>query len=193
MSDSTVEQDASTTDGSEQAGSAGETEQQASGTTSTAGDDSKLPASQAELNRIIAERIKRVEAKYAGHADAVKKAAEFDKITEAQKSELQKVQERAEAAEKRAADLEAAEQKRVADAEAAKQIADWKADVSKKTGVPVEVLRGSDLAEIQAHAESLKALLPEPRKPGYVSGEGRTVAAGKGDPRQIFAEILKSS
>lgn len=193
MSEGTVEQNGSTTDGSEQAGSAGESEQQSSGTTSTAGDEGNLPKSQAELNRIIAERIKRVEAKYAGHEDAIKKAAQFDKITEAQKTELQKIQERAEAAEKRAADLEAAEQKRIADAEAAKQIADWKTDVSKKTGVPVEVLRGNDLDEIRAHAESLKELLPEPRKPGYVPGEGRAVPAGTGDPRQIFAEILKNA
>jgi hypothetical protein len=114
-------------------------------------------------------------------------------LEEKDKTDLQRAQARAEAAEKKAAELEAAEKKRAADAEAARQIADWKAKVSKETDVPADVLRGSTLEDIQAHAESLKALLPEPRKPGYVPGEGRTVAAGKGDPRQIFAEILKSS
>lgn len=166
---------------------------ESSGTTATAGDGFKAITSQEELNAAIADRIARERAKFKDYGDLKAKASKLDELEEAQKTELQKIQERAEAAEKRAADLEAAEQKRQADAEAAKQIADWKADVSKKTGVPADVLRGSDLAEIQAHADSLKALLPEPRKPGYVSGEGRTVAAGGSNPAADFAAALKQA
>jgi hypothetical protein len=145
------------------------------------------------LNAAISERIARERGKFKDYGDLKAKAAKLDEIEQASKTELQKIQDRADAAEKRAADLEAAEQKRIADAEAAKQIADWKTAVSKKTNVPADVLRGSTLDEIQAHAESLKALIPEPRRPGYVPGEGRTVNAGTGDPAQQFAELIRNA
>lgn len=172
------------------AGAGGET---STATKATGADEFKPPTSQAELNRLIADRVKRAEAKYADYSDAIKKAKQFDAITEAQKTELQKLQERAEAAEKRAQEFETAEQQRQAEAEAARQVEDWKAKVSKSTGIPVGVLRGSTEADIQAHAESLKELLPDPRKGGYVPGEGRVVPAGTGDPRQQFADIIRNS
>ena len=111
------------------------------------------------------------------NADAATKLAA---IEESQKSEQQKLIERAEAAEKER------DQER-----ALRQVDDWKAKVSKDTGIPVDVLRGNDLEEIEAHGASLKALLPEPRTPGYVPNEGRTVATGGGDPANQFASILK--
>jgi hypothetical protein len=167
-----------------------------SGETSTASADFKPITSQEDLNRLIADRIKRAEAKFADYKDAKTKAQQYDAMVESQKTELQKIQERAEAAEKRAADLEAAEAQRIADAEAAKQIESWKADVAKKTGVPVDVLRGTTQEDIAAHAESLKALLPDPnaRKVGgaYVPAEGRGVTT-TADPRQQFADILKQA
>lgn len=116
-------------------------------------------------------------------------------LEEKDKSELQRAQTRAEAAEKKAADLEAANQKREAEAEQAKQIAGWKEAVSKATGVPVAVLRGSTQEDIKAHAESLKEAFPDPdpRRGAYVPGEGRHVATGTGDPRQQFADIIKNA
>lgn len=110
------------------------------------------------------------------------KAKKFDEVTEAQKTESQKILERAEAAEHRADALEAAQQR-----------ADWIAQVSKKTGVPGDVLRGETLDDIEAHAASVKALLPEPRKAGQVLAEGRTVSAGTGDPAQQFADIIRGA
>lgn len=50
----------------------------------------KPPASQADLDRIITERVARERAKYADHADLKKKAAEFDKLSAAQQTELEK-------------------------------------------------------------------------------------------------------
>lgn len=110
------------------------------------------------------------------------KAAEFDRLTEAAKSDLQRATERAEAAERRAAELESE-----------RDVTDWKARAAEKFGVPASVLRGSTADEINAHAESLKALLPEPRKPGQVPGEGRTVMPGKGDAAQDFAAALRQA
>jgi hypothetical protein len=108
------------------------------------------------------------------------KAAErLSEIEESQKTELQKAIERAEAAEGAMGALQAAE-----------QIRDWKAVAAERYGVPAEVLRGSDPDEIREHAISLQALLPEPRKAGFVPAEGRTVTSGSGDPAQQFASII---
>jgi len=51
--------------------------------------------SQAELDKIIAERLKREREKYADYGDLQKAAAKLAEIEEANKSELEKLQERA--------------------------------------------------------------------------------------------------
>lgn len=86
--------------GTGESGSAGETGE--------AGTGEATPRSftQAELDKIVSDRLKRQAAQYSGHEDLKKKAAEYDKLQEAQKTALQKEQERAEAAEKKAADAE---------------------------------------------------------------------------------------
>jgi hypothetical protein len=113
------------------------------------------------------------------------KAAEFDKVTDAQKTEQQRLLERAEAAEK-----ERDEER------ALREIDGWKTQVAKDpkyAGVTAEVLRGATLEEIEDHAAALKALLPEPRKAGQVPTEGRTVATGTGDPATQFAELIRNA
>lgn len=77
-------------------------------------------------------------------AKANKAAAdELEKLKESQMSEADK-------AAKRTQELEA----QVAAYKAKEQQAEWKAQVSAKTGIPAEALRGSTLEEIQAHATS---------------------------------------
>lgn len=113
------------------------------------------------------------------------KAAEFDKFTEAQKTEQQRLLDRAEAAERRATELESA-----------REIDGWKKQVANDpqyAGLTADVLRGSTLEEIEDHAASLKALLPEPRKGGQVPTEGRTVTTGSGDPASQFAELIRNA
>lgn len=57
------------------------------------------PASQQELNRIIAERVKRAEAKFADYENLKAIAAEHAKVQEATKSESEKLAERLAAAD----------------------------------------------------------------------------------------------
>jgi hypothetical protein len=59
-----------------------------------AADEFKPITSQEDLNRIIAERVKRVEAKYADHKDLKTKAAELDQIKAANQTEAEKTAER---------------------------------------------------------------------------------------------------
>ena len=109
------------------------------------------PATQADLDRIIAARVSREREKFADYDDLKVKAAEHDKAVDAQKSEAQKAIERAEAAEAKVAKLETRE-----------QIATWKAEVARATGVPALALAGSTKEEIEAHAATLKPLIKTP-------------------------------
>lgn len=131
------------------------------------------PASQADLDRIIADRLSRERAKFADYDDLKTKASKYDQVTEAQKT-----------AEQKAAEALAQAQAKVQEYQTREQVAKWKDEVSEKTGVPAKVLAGSSLEEIQAHAETLKPLIapadPAPRKGAigpYVPTEGKTPAA----------------
>lgn len=64
-------------------------------------------ASQAELDRIVGERLARERAKYAGFSEYKAKAAELDALKEASKTELEKATERATKAEAELASLRA--------------------------------------------------------------------------------------
>lgn len=68
--------------------------------TSGAGDDFKAITTQEDLNKIIAERVNRERGKYADYKDLKAKAAEYDKVAEASKSDLEKANERAAQAER---------------------------------------------------------------------------------------------
>lgn len=81
------------------------------------------------------------------------KAQRLDDLEEAQKSETEKLVARAEAAEARLAEREKAD--------AARALAE---DVAKVKGVSASVLRGSTREELEAHADSILALLPEKPK-----------------------------
>lgn len=125
--------------------------------------------------------------------DAKAPAQETDWKAEARKWE-QRAKENS-AAAKRLAELEEAakteEQKRAEELEALRakvteyetreQINAWKADVSKETGVPSNVLAGSTLEEIKAHAEQLRPLIaaqaPVKPAPLIVPAEGKTPPA----------------
>jgi len=64
------------------------------------------PQSQAELDKIIGERLRREREKYADYDEVKRKAAEHDKATEAQKTEIEKATGRATEAETKAAAAE---------------------------------------------------------------------------------------
>lgn len=87
--------------------------------------------------------------KWEERAKANKEASEeLEKLKEAQMSQQEKEA-------KHAKELEA----ELARYKAEKQQAEWCRTVSKDTGIPADLLRGSTLEEIQAHADSLKQYL----------------------------------
>lgn len=88
MTEAATATDASKTDGN-----------QTSEPTSTAGDEFKPITSQEDLNKVLNERLTRERAKFADYKDVKTKAAEYDKLAEANKSEIEKATERVTKAE----------------------------------------------------------------------------------------------
>jgi hypothetical protein len=65
------------------------------------------PASQADLDRIIGDRIARERAKFGDYDEVKKKAAEYDKAIDAAKTDQQRLEDRANVAEAKVPGLEA--------------------------------------------------------------------------------------
>ncbi len=127
------------------------------------------PATQAELDRIIAARISREREKYADYDDLRSKAERLAEIENANKTEAEK-----------AAEQLAALQAEVAAYKTREQVAAWKAEVAEATGVPAAALAGNTKEEIEAHAETLKPLIAQPQtrpQPLIVPAEGKTPPA----------------
>lgn len=140
------------------------------------------PASQADLDRIIADRVSRERAKFADYADLKAKADKFDQAEDAAKSELQKLTDRASQAEQALAQVRAEQ--------AAERL---RAEVAAAKGVPVGLLHGSDREALEAHADSLVAFRGDESKSGgqlapYVPGEGQGGDV-KGSPADVFADF----
>jgi hypothetical protein len=68
--------------------------------TDTATTDAGTTFSQADIDRIVGDRLRKEQAKFGDYGDLKRKAAEFDKHAEAQKTETQKLSDRLAASEK---------------------------------------------------------------------------------------------
>ena len=99
---------------------------------------------QAEMDAIIGDRLKRERAKYQDYEDLKAKATAFDEAAEASKSDLQKATERAENLQ---AQLDA-----LTKANAERELRDR---ISAETGVPAALLRGSSEEDLKAQAEAI--------------------------------------
>ena len=99
---------------------------------------------QDELNAILQTRLADERKKYADYDSLKEKAGKYDAQEEANKSELQKANEKA-----------ASLQAKIDEMTKATALQDIKAKVSKETGVPVELLSGSDEAACKAQADAI--------------------------------------
>jgi hypothetical protein len=130
--------------------------------------DSFAPiTSQAELNRIIQDRVKR----YSDYSDLKKKAAQFDQLQSEQMSELDKANQRAQAAEARMAELE---------------LSSARAQVAAGKGVPAELLTGRTVEDFESAADAILAFRDEGRAPRApmpdpMQGAGTEDAGAVGD------------
>lgn len=122
---------------------------------------------QEQVDSIVKDRLARAKATPpADYEELKKKAAEWDKVQEAQKSDLERATARAERAEK---ELAAAKEEIARAALVSK--------VSKDTGVPAELLHGSTEEELAASAEAV-ATYARAQRPGYPQDKGGSATGG---------------
>ena len=114
------------------------------GETNDQGSEFKAPATQADLDRIVQDRVARVKNQYADYDDLKAKAGQVDSF------------------QSRIAELEATNGDltgKLQTFEADKERATLVSDVAKEKKVPAEALRGTTREELEAHADTLAALL----------------------------------
>lgn len=99
---------------------------------------------QAEVDSIIQGRLGKERAKFSDYEALKEKAARFDEIEEANKSELQKATERADELQKQLDELTKASALR-----------DIKSTVAKETGVPEHLLSGATEEDCRAQAKQI--------------------------------------
>ena len=99
---------------------------------------------QAEMDNVIAERLKRERAKYTDYEELKAKAEKFDEIEEANKTELQKATERANELEAKLTSLEKQN-----------EIRSIREKIANETGVPVGLLTGEDEESCKTQAQSI--------------------------------------
>lgn len=136
------------------------------------------PATQADLDRIIADRIARERAKYADYDDLKAKAAKYDEAVEAQKSEAQKAIERAEAAEA---------------ALAAKEAEALRLTVAAKHGITgdyLDLVQGADEAALEAAASKVAALIAKGPKGPVITTQGTEPTAASTEGRDWLRNAL---
>ena len=114
--------------------------------------------SQEQFDQAIKARIERAQAKaaekFADYDELKAKAAKFDEAEAAQMSDLEK-------AKKEVEELKAAAAKR----DEAARVRDLRAKVSKATGVPADLISGSDEESMTAFAKSVAEFARKPSAP----------------------------
>lgn len=155
-----------------------------SDTTSDPGDAFKPITSQEDLNKVLGERLDRERSKFADYTDLKAKAAKFDELEAANKSEIEKANEKATAAEKAA-------EKAMADA--------LRLRVALKHGISDEdadlFLTGTDETTLTKQAERLTERVVDRKKQGnHVPREGTTPRSPHEDElRQLTRNLFRGA
>ena len=136
---------------------------------------------QEEVNAIVSERVKKERAKYEGFDDLKAKAAKFDEMEEANKTELQKATERA-------AELEA----KIKEMTEAESLRAMRAKVAGETGVPVEMLTETTEEALADQAKAILKFAGKDRYPNVLDG-GEAKRTGKLSTSEQFADWMKAN
>lgn len=154
-------------------------------TTQTAAGAGEKTFTQADLDRLVSDRLERERKKYADY-DALKAAkAELDKLKEGQMSELDKAKQGLGAAQAKVTELEAKIK--------AMELSALKARLAAAAGLPSELadrVRGEDEEAIKADIEALKKIIPAKSAGG--AGTPAAGAKASDDLQMLYANALKS-
>lgn len=141
---------------------------------------------QEQLDAVIRERIERAERKaaeqFADYDQLKEKAERLDKMEAASKSELQKANEELAKLHKQASDREAAD-----------KLSALRSKVSKATGVPAELISGTDEDAMTACAEGIAKFAKRPAAPVVPGSGSRASGDGNGgDMREFVSQLIPS-
>lgn len=136
---------------------------------------------QSELNSIIEGRLKKESAKYSDYEELKAKAARFDEIEEASKSELQKATEKANAL-----------QEKLSAMEKANKVAEIRNKIANEIGIPANLLTGDTEETCKAQAEAIMAFA-KPNAYPMVKDGGEVIAPTTRSTRDQFADFVKNS
>lgn len=131
---------------------------------------------QAEVDAIVSDRLKRDRTKYADYDALKEKAAAYDAAQEAQKMELEKVTERASALQ---AELDSIKQKN--------EVRDLRERISTETGVPARLLNAETEEEMREQAKVALEYMT-PTYPAVKDAGEVTHPIGKRTTRDQFAD-----
>lgn len=131
---------------------------------------------QAEVDAIVGDRLKRDRQKYADYETLKEKADKFDELEESNKSELQKAIERGDALQVELDKLKGAN-----------AIRELRNKVAEETGIPAHLLTGKTEDECREQAEAIAEYAKPSGYPNVRDG-GEVRNTGKPTTRQQFAE-----
>lgn len=154
-------------------------------TTQTAAGTGEKTFTQADVDRVVADRLERERKKYAGFEDYKKAKEELDALKAGQMSELEKAQAALAKAQKEA--------KENADKIKALELTALKSKLAAEAGIPAEFadrIRGEDEASIKSDIEELKKIFPQR---AAVGGRGAPTANNSPatDLASLYADAIK--
>ena len=132
---------------------------------------------QAEVDAIVGDRLKRERAKYADYDDLKAKAAKFDEMEEASKTELQKAIDKSKALQ---TELDALK--------SANAIRDIRSKVAEETGVPANLLTGDSEESCREQAQAIKDYAVPKNYPNVRDGGELQTPVNTKTARDQFAE-----
>lgn len=135
---------------------------------------------QAEANSFLKKEEAKIKAKYSDYAELKEKAAKFDELAEANKTELEKANEKA---AKLQAELDGIKK--------AAELREMREKIATENNIPANLLTGATEEECKAQVESIKGLLNANGIPTSVSDGGEPNHSGKVSNQTTFANWVK--
>ena len=136
---------------------------------------------QEQVDAIVKDRLSREREKYKDYNDLKNKAAEYDKQQEAAKTELQKAQDKAAELEKELSGMKEQE-----------KVRSIRSKVSEQTGVPSDLLTGSDEDACTEQAKKILKFAKGNKYPGVKETEHKqkNTSSDDNDFRELAGQIF---
>lgn len=134
---------------------------------------------QEEVNAIVNDRLGREKAKYSDYEAMKAKAAKFDELEEANKTELQKASEKATSLQNELNELKKAN-----------EIRGIREEVAKNMNIPANLLTADTKESCEEQAKTLLAFASAQQSYPNLRDSGEVNHAGEASTRELFASFV---